>query len=144
MVNQDIVLRLLAGIEGFVSDLRNADDITHDRFLRDIRLQRFVERTLHLAVEACMDVAHHIISDEKWRDPDSYADAFVILAENGVLTAEQAKQFSMMARFRNKIVHYYEKVEPDLVFGIFKTRLQDFDVFVAAIRDWLARREGRG
>ena len=141
MVNQALVLRLLASIEGFVSDLRNADDITHDRFLRDIRLQRFVERTLHIAVEACMDAVHHIISDEKWREPDSYADAFAVLAENGVLTEEQAGRFAMMARFRNKIVHYYEKIEPEQVYGIFKSRLEDFDVFVAAVRDWLA---GRG
>lgn len=55
MVNQEIVLRLLANIEGFVNDLRQADDISHERFLQDIRAQRFVERTLQIAVEACLD-----------------------------------------------------------------------------------------
>ncbi|WP_291320099.1 DUF86 domain-containing protein [Desulfonatronospira sp.] len=137
MVNQDIVLRLLASIEGFVSDLRQAEDITYQRFMHNIRDQRFVERTLQIAVEACMDVAHHIISDEKWREPDSYADAFSVLAENGVITMEQAERYALMARFRNRIVHYYEKVEPEQVFAIFKKHLGDFDDFAASIRNWM-------
>lgn len=140
MVNQDIVLRLLANIEGFISDLRQADDITHERFLQDIRAQRFVERTLQIAVEACMDVAHHIISDEKWREPDSFADAFAVMAENRVITPAQADRYALMARFRNRIVHYYEKVDPEQVFGILKNRLGDFDDFVATINKWVAKR----
>lgn len=137
MVNQDIVLRLLASIEGFITDLRQADDITHEQFLRDIRAQRFVERTLQIAVEACLDVTHHLISDGKWREPDSFADAFVVLAENGVITWEQADRYALMARFRNRIVHYYEKVDPEQVYVIFKKRLGDFDDFVATISTWL-------
>ena len=46
MVNTDIVLRLLGAIEGFVADLKNAEDITQQRFLSDVRAQRFVEGTL--------------------------------------------------------------------------------------------------
>jgi uncharacterized protein YutE (UPF0331/DUF86 family) len=141
MVNQDIVLRLLASIEGFVNDLRQADDISHERFLQDIRAQRFVERTLQIAVEASMDVTHHIISDEKWREPDSFADAFAVLAENRVITPEQAERYALMARFRNRIIHYYEKVDPEQVFAIFKKRLGDFDDFVATIKKWVAKND---
>lgn len=141
MVNRDILLRLLSNLEGFVNDLRRADDISRDVFLRDIRAQRFVERTLHIAVEACLDVTHHIISDEKWREPDSFVDAFAVLAENKVITAEQADRFALMARFRNLVVHYYEKVDPEQVFTIFTKRLGDFDEFAAAIRAWLGKNE---
>ncbi len=42
-----------------------------------------------------------------------------------------------MAQFRNKVVHYYEKIEPEQVFSIFSQHLQDFDRFVAAIRNWM-------
>jgi uncharacterized protein YutE (UPF0331/DUF86 family) len=137
VVNQDIVLRLLANIEGFVSDLRQAEDIDHEMFMRDIRVQRFVERTLQIAIEASMDVTHHIISDEKWREPDSFADAFAVLAENHLLTPEQADRYALIARFRNRIVHYYEKVDPEQVFTIFKKRLGDFDDFVTTIKKWI-------
>jgi len=137
MVNEDKVLRLLNNIDSYVTDLRNAGDISHERFLADIRSQRFVERTLQIAVEACMDVAHHVISDEKWREPATYADAFAVLAEHGVLGQEDVSRYRLMAQFRNKVVHYYEKVDPEQVFAIFKGRLADFTDFAATIRRWL-------
>lgn len=141
MVNTDIVFKLLLSIEGFVSDLRAADDITYDRFITDIRAQRFVERTLQISVEACIDLTHHIISDERWREPSSYADAFMVLAENGVITSEQVKKYALMARFRNKIVHFYESIDPEQVFAIFKNHISDFDDFVATIRKWISKEE---
>lgn len=137
MVNTDIALRLLANIEGFIADLKDADDITQERFLSDIRAQRFVERTLQIAIEACIDLTHHIISDKRWREPSNYADAFMVLAEHGVITTDQAQRYALMARFRNKIVHFYETVDPLQVFTIFKNRLGDFDDFVATLKAWL-------
>ncbi len=139
MVNQDIVLRLLNNIEGYISDLRNADDITHNKYLIDVRMQRFVERTLQIAVEACLDVAHHIISDEGWREPSSYADAFVVLAENSVISDSDAKTYRLMAQFRNRIVHYYEKVDPEQVFAVFAGHLDDFDSYVETVRSWIKK-----
>ncbi len=140
MVNQDIVLRLLNNIEGYVSDLRDSRDITHNKYIGDIRLQRFVERTLQIAVEASMDVAHHIISDEGWREPNSYADAFVVLAENDVISKVDSKTYRLMAQFRNRIVHYYEKVDPEQVFAVFAGHLNDFDAYVKSVRKWILRR----
>ncbi len=139
MVNEDIVLRLLNNIEGYISDLRGADDITHNKYIVDVRMQRFVERTLQIAVEACLDVAHHIISDEGWREPSSYADAFVVLAENSVISDADAKTYRLMAQFRNKIVHYYEKVDPEQVFAVFVGHLDDFDGYVECVRGWIRR-----
>ena len=143
MVDQDIIARLLSNVEGFVSDLRQATDITHERFLSDVRSQRFVERTLQVAVEASIDAAHHIISDERWREPSSYADAFVVLSENGVIGVDEAQTYRLMAQFRNKIVHYYERVDPEQVFAIFSSHLGDFDAYVQSVRAWMQTVESR-
>lgn len=82
---------------------------------------------------ASLDVAHHIISDEGLREPDSYADAFVVLAENGVISVSDAKTYRLMAQFRNKIIHYYEKVDPEQVFA---GHLGDFEVYAQSVRKW--------
>jgi uncharacterized protein YutE (UPF0331/DUF86 family) len=137
MVKAAVIQRLLNNLEGYVNELRSATDITHDRYLQDIRLQRFVERTLQIAIECCFDLIHHIISDEGFREPDSYGDAFAVLAENGVLPVESVKEFQLMAQFRNKIVHYYQKVDPEQVYAIFRNNLGTFDVFKSRIESWM-------
>lgn len=143
MVNIPLIRRLLNNLESYVNDLRSATDITHTKYQEDIRLQRFVERTLQIAVECCLDVVHHIISDEGFREPDSYADAFSVLAEKGVLPRESLVDYQLMAQFRNKIVHYYEKIDSDQVYAIFKGKLQTFDDFKTQIQLWIGLQENR-
>jgi hypothetical protein len=41
-----------------------------------------------------------------------------VLAENGVLSSANAERYRLMAQFRNRVVHYYETVEPDQVYTI--------------------------
>jgi len=44
-----------------------------------------------------------------------------------------------MASFRNMLVHHYEKVEDEVVFGIFKNKLEDFDLFREFVPAYLRR-----
>ena len=90
--------RLLNNLESYVNDLQVSTDITHEKYMNDIRLQRFVERTLQISIECCFDIIHHIISVEGFREPDSYADAFSVLVEQGVLARESL--FSPCARLQ--------------------------------------------
>ncbi len=143
MVKIAVIRRLLNNLAGYMNDLRNATDITHEKYLEDIRLQRFVERTLQISIECCFDVVHHIISDKGYREPDSYADAFRVLAEQNVLLRESVSEFQMMAQFRNKIVHYYEKIDPEQVYSIFKGKIRTFDSFRSQIEHWILLEEDR-
>jgi uncharacterized protein YutE (UPF0331/DUF86 family) len=138
-VNQLVLERILSEIKTNVAELRHAKDITWDVYRTDVRERRFVERTLHITIEACIDVAHHIISDEKLREPTSYRDTFVVLAENKILKLEDLDRFENIASFRNMLVHYYEKVDDAIVYGIFKDELSDFDLFVKRIVDFIEK-----
>lgn len=42
-----------------------------------------------------------------------------------------------MAAFRNLFVHYYERIDDAIVYGVFKRNLDDFDLFVENIVDYL-------
>ena len=133
MVNRVLVERILADIKSSLQDLKDASDITWDVYKSDKRARRFVERTLHIMIEACMDIAQHIISDEQFREPANYRDTFAVLAENGIITANDLEKFENMASFRNLLVHYYERIDNEVVFGIFKRNLSDFEIFIKKI-----------
>lgn len=130
----EVISRKLARIQDDVRALREAHDITWAVFQQDIRARAFVERYLHLAIEEVLDVAQHLIAENKWREPVSYRDVFTVLAENNALPQEDFSRFQDMASLRNLLVHAYEKVDLEVVFGIFKGRLDDFDRFDRHVR----------
>lgn len=68
--------------------------------------------------EACIDIAGHIIAAEGFNRPSDYADIFEPLAENGILEEDLAERLGEMAKFRNFLVHRYDKVDLE--------RLQEF------------------
>ena len=47
-----------------------------------------------------------------------------------------------MAAFRNILVHRYNKIEDEVVFGIFRNRLGDFRLFADILREWRKGQEG--
>jgi len=140
VVDRLLIEKILSDIRSNVNDLRHARDITWEVYRTDIRSRRFVERTLHILIEACIDLAQHIISDERFREPASYRDTFAVLAEEQVIHREDLPRFEQMAAFRNLIVHYYERIDDAVVYGVFNRNLDDFDLFVERIAAYLERK----
>jgi uncharacterized protein YutE (UPF0331/DUF86 family) len=143
MVDRALIERLLSDIRTNMSDLRDAKDIDWQTYQTDKRARRFVERTLHVSIEACLDIVHHIISDRQFREPASYRDAFTVLAENGIFYPDELGRFQNMASFRNLLVHYYERVDDAVVFGLFRKNLSDIDLFVERISGYLETEDAR-
>ena len=139
MVNGEVILRKLEKLREYVHTLKDAQDISWERYKTDIRDRAFVERYLHMAIQTVFDIVNHIISYQKWKEPETNRESFEILASNGVLPAEKVPVFQNMASFRNLLVHYYDKVDDEVVFGIFKNRLDDFDSFREYIVEYLKK-----
>jgi len=68
MGKEAIIQRLISNLEGYVNELRSATDITHEKYILDIRLQRFVERTLHICIECCFDITSFTHQVKAWID----------------------------------------------------------------------------
>ena len=137
MVDAELISRKLSRLQSYVDELKAATDITWETFQSDLRSKAFVERYLHLAIEEVLDIANHIISFHQWREPTGYRDMLVILSEKGIIPADQLPIFQNMASFRNMLVHRYENVDEELVFGIFHKHLDDFEQFSSLIISWV-------
>ncbi len=123
MVNGDVIERKLSKLKEYVDELRMADDIGWDEYRGNVRNRAFVERYIHMAIQTVFDIANHIISYQQWKEPETYRETFGILAAHGVLPDDKVAGFQNMASFRNMLVHHYESVDDEVVFGIFKNRL---------------------
>jgi uncharacterized protein YutE (UPF0331/DUF86 family) len=144
MVDRELVSRKLSRLRGYLDELRLSQDITWRKYQSDLRTRAFVERYIHLAIEEVIDVANHLVSSSQWREPTSFRDLFSILAQHGVIPDDQLLTYQNMASFRNMLVHRYESIEDEVVFGIFKKRLGDFDLFIGLVGDWVKGESERG
>ena len=129
MVDKTLILRKLAELEEYHRQIMEFAEITLEQYSQDWRIQRIVERTLQMMIETCVDVAGHIISDQRYRVPTSYGDAFRVLHENNIVGRTLFERLERMARFRNLIVHHYQHIDPEIIHGILGKDLDDFMEF---------------
>jgi uncharacterized protein YutE (UPF0331/DUF86 family) len=127
-----LVAKKLAAIETALADLRRLAQ--PDQVSRDLIQRRFVEHTLQIAIQAALDVASHIVSDNRLGEPKTNREVFALLARGGWLDVVLHDSLSRMAGFRNILVHGYDDVDLEIVRDILTHRLGDLDTFVEAIR----------
>lgn len=126
MVDVTLILRKLAELDEYNSQVKEYEQITVAQYLDDWKIQRIVERTLQIMIETCLDIASHIIADKELRVPTSYSDTFKVLHEEKIVNSELFSALDKMAKFRNVVVHHYDKVDAEIVVGILKKDLKDF------------------
>ena len=94
-----------------------------------------IKYSLFEIVEACIDIASHIISAKGFQRAESYAEMFEILGKKGIIKTQLCKELSNMARFRNVLVHGYAKIDNSKVLVFTKEKLIDVENFIKAIID---------
>ena len=137
MVDKLLIGRNLVVMETYLSQVREFSKISLAVYKSDWKTQRIIERTLQILIEVCIDIANHIISDKRMRLPTGYADTFQVLMENRVIGKDLFGSLDKMARFRNVVVHQYEKIDPAIVVSILRKKLGDFENYKKAITQYL-------
>jgi len=82
------------------------------------------------AIEACTDIANHIIATKGWRRPESYRDVFKVLEENKVISRALSRRLQEMSGFRNVLVHKYASVDMRKVMKVSISDIRDIEKFV--------------
>jgi len=139
MVDEKLILRKLTELELYTSQIELFRSISTEDYRNDWKSQRIIERTLQMMIETCVDIAGHVISDSKFRIPESYADSFRVLSENNIITSELCQTMEQITKFRNIIVHHYDRVDAEIIVGILRNRLEDFMKYKDGIVQWLKK-----
>lgn len=81
-------------------------------------------------IEACLDIANHVIASREMDRAEEYSEMFEILGDEDILDEQLADNLSDMAKFRNLLVHRYGDIENEKLRIILDGELGD-------IRDYL-------
>ena len=124
-------------IRRYARDLRLFAAVSREDFRSNRERQYAVLHAMQNAIEACIEIASHIVSADRLGAPRDYASLFSTLEENGILPGAAADVMRGMARFRNRIVHLYWDVDLDLVYEYLTTRLDDFETYLRCVEEYL-------
>ena len=96
-------------------------------------LRNALERALQVAVDAIIDVCEHILALEGISAPDTSANVVKKVIETRIIT--DTTEYIDMIRFRNFIVHRYEKIDLEIIYAIVSKKLPVFRNFIHEIRN---------
>lgn len=133
MVDRDIIFAKAAAVEKHVSRIKKS--VCHDfkSFEKNLDSQDIVLFNLQLAIQNCIDIAAHFISDENLGIAGSTNELFYILERNGYLDHEMTEKMVKAVGFRNLIVHEYVRLELKRVYEITQNDILDLEHFLKHI-----------
>lgn len=133
MVKPEVIENRIKKLQNYLEKLYELKKINKKEFIADFRNSNSTKYLLQVSIECCLDIANHIIASEKYRSPSDYADSFRILNEQKIVADSLINRLIEMAKFRNRVVYIYWKVDEDLVFDILQNYLNDFELFIQSI-----------
>lgn len=136
--DRELVAKKLARIETCVTELRTLGDPA--RISSDLREERFFEHTLQIAIQSVLDVASHIVSEERLGEPRSNHELIDLVVRYGWIPVSLEPPLRRLIGFRDVLVHGYESVDLDVVEDIARHRLDDLLAFAGAVRERIAPR----
>lgn len=133
-MKNDLILRKLEKIRFHVQRLQDKTPASSETLCCDIDAQDIIVLNLERAIQDCVDIALHIISDDNYvQVPDTMSQAFLTLQQMNVLSQETAEKLAKAVGFRNIAVHAYQQIDWQIVYRIITTQLEDFRAFAREI-----------
>jgi uncharacterized protein YutE (UPF0331/DUF86 family) len=127
----ELIREMLAGIETLPL-------ASQAEFSADARMVAAGESFLRRSLEGLLDLGRHVLSKGFGRVVPDYAAVADELASQRVLGPESAAKLRLMARYRNRMVHFYNEIRPPELYAILTQERGDVEEILTALQTWLA------
>lgn len=133
MTDAVLVLRKVSRLREHLRRLARRRETDQESFLADVDLQDAVALSLMVAIQEALDIAMHLASDEGWGLPGTYAEAFELVARNGVVREELGGSLRGMVALRNRIAHGYASVEMERIWAELPAGVEVLEEFATSV-----------
>ncbi|MBP7411492.1 MAG: DUF86 domain-containing protein [Methanoculleus sp.] len=110
--------------------LRELGRLPREVFTQDPHLVASAKYHLIIGIEAAIDLANHVITKNRWKIPENYADTFCILEEHGFFDKNLGTRLQTMARFRNRLIHIYWDIDNDRIYNLLQEDIGDIEQYL--------------
>ena len=138
MVDRDVLAAKLAELTLRVSRVRAHCPASADVLGASTDALDLVAFNLMLAVQCSVDVATHIIAEQRWPTAASLADAFDRLAEHGVIALSTRDSMRGATRIRNIVAQGYAGLDVPKLHDAATRGLAELERLGSEVAVWLA------
>ncbi|OGG16021.1 hypothetical protein A3D77_03195 [Candidatus Gottesmanbacteria bacterium RIFCSPHIGHO2_02_FULL_39_11] len=134
VLEKDIITVRMSGIEKEISELEKLGKQPLAEFQNGDGY-KLAQYHLHRALEGVFNITSHILSRIPGSSVSGYRQMAVSLGEAEIVPKDFAqKNLSNMAKYRNRLVHFYAEITPKELYEIIHSNLLDFDIFLSSVK----------
>lgn len=127
----DYLLSIIEEVESY--------HVTYEDLMHDTKTSAAVKYLMQTAVEACANIAEHIIFGLHIGHPETNKELFPILSKEGIIDEDLADKLSRAVGLRNILVHQYRKVNLAILADCATVGLNDLRAFAKATHEFLKK-----
>ena len=127
----------LAWVRQMIAEIRALPLEDRQEFFADRRNVWTAESCLRRSLEALLDLGRHVLAKGFGVGISEYKDIAGQSRANGILSAGDAELLRTLAGYRNRLVHFYHEVEPEELFEVCASNLEDLERLARAYDEWL-------
>jgi uncharacterized protein YutE (UPF0331/DUF86 family) len=106
----------------------------------DLDAQDIIVLNLERAIQACVDMASHIIAYTSLPPAPTMAESFICLRQAGVITQPVCDRMVKATGLRNLLVHEYQRIDWGIVWQVITKHLNDPHDFSREVLTWHGKR----
>lgn len=133
MVDRRIIAEKVDTVAQSIKRVINRSGNSFDEFNDNEDLQDSVVLHLMQAIQGCIDLAAHVVSDEELGLAASTRDFFYILSDSKIISAELRENMIQAVGFRNLAAHEYAKLDMAKTYDIATNGIKNLEEFIGVI-----------
>jgi uncharacterized protein YutE (UPF0331/DUF86 family) len=138
MVDREAFLNHLNELQNSIENLKKLQkEISLDEFKKDRTKRNSVLHELQIAIQSCIDLGNHFISEKSLAKPETYKEIFDILKHNALIEDDIAEKMKELAGFRNVLVHMYLNIDLNKAYHILNKEIPSLERFKKIAGRWL-------
>lgn len=141
MIDTEVIEKKLDVIAENMDYLQNVRKTSINDFTSDFEKIQATKHCIQEAIEACLDIANHIIAAEGFPRAEEYRQFFTTLAEKKVIDKSLAGRLVEMAKFRNLLVHRYGTIQSRELHKILNQNLKDITEYTKQILTYTSKHD---
>ena len=140
MNEKEELLAKIDRLEENLNKLKSLAEMDREELLDDFRNIEASKHLLQTSIEIMIDISNMLIARRRLGQADTNAEAFIILAQNDIISQENQEKYTVMASFRNRVVHMYDSVNEKEIYDILNNNLEDFRLFIKEVLELTAEK----